>query len=356
MKTKIIAVIGCGSIADAAHFPSLTSIDNVRIKYACDLIEERAAAMKEKYPDKVEQVITDYHVALRDPEVEAVYVLTPNHAHYTITMDALRAGKHVFCEKPVAVKHELACEMAAEAHKQNKLLNIGVCNRFDAAVQELARRVAAGEFGNIYHVYCSFRAWRAIPGLGGPFTTKSLSGGGVLIDWGIHYFDLILYVLGGAKLINVTCDTYNKIAKDMKSYRYKNMYALNTSDIENGTNDVDDFVTGYIRTDRASISFNGSWAQNIPGKVEFYIDFLGDKAGARLKYGADFTTFNGETLESETVELPHGQMYRNESVSFLNCIETGEKDSNHIDNILESSKLVQMLYDSAEIRKEISAQ
>ncbi len=75
-------------------------MDNVRVKYACDIIPEKAEKMKEEFP-LVEKVISDYKVALADPEVDAVFVLTPNFAHYTVTIDALRAGKHVFCEKPI---------------------------------------------------------------------------------------------------------------------------------------------------------------------------------------------------------------------------------------------------------------
>ena len=94
---KVIAIVGCGRIAKGSHFPAFDKMDNIRIKYACDLIEEKALNMQEKYP-KIENVITDYKEALADPEVEAVYVLTPNYAHYTVTMDSLQAGKHVFCE------------------------------------------------------------------------------------------------------------------------------------------------------------------------------------------------------------------------------------------------------------------
>ena len=88
---KIIAVIGCGRIANKQHLPALSKIDEVRIKYACDLIPEKTEKAKESFP-KIENVITDYHVALADPEVDAVYVLTPNFAHYTITMDALKTS------------------------------------------------------------------------------------------------------------------------------------------------------------------------------------------------------------------------------------------------------------------------
>jgi len=348
---KVIAVVGCGRIANGSHFPAFEKMDNIRIKYACDLIEEKAQRAKDKF-SKVENVITDYKVALADPEVDAVWVLTPNYAHYTVTMDALRAGKHVFCEKPITINYALSKEMKEEADKQGKMLNIGVCNRYHKSVEMLEEMVRNGEFGNLYHVYCSFRSFRSIPGLGGAFTTKEQSGGGVLIDWGVHFLDLILYILGGAKLKNLTCDAYCEMAKDMKAYKYTDMWAEDTADIENGTNDVDDFITGYVRTDKASISFNGAWAQNI-NKDEMFIDFLGDKCGARLKYGGRFELYRGDTLETVTFDYQIPNMYLREDNAFIESIETGVKNRSNIDNVLESARLLDSLYASAAQRKEI---
>lgn len=349
--STVIAVVGCGRIANNAHFPAFEKMENIRIKYACDLIIEKAQKVKDKY-SFVENVITDYNVALNDPEVEVVFVLTPNYAHYEVTMAALRAGKHVMCEKPVTVNYELSREMADEAEKQGKILNIGVCNRFNKSVEMLEELNRQGRFGNIYHIYCSFRAFRSIPGLGGAFTTKEQSGGGVLIDWGVHFFDLILYILGNAKLKNVTCDAYNEMAKDMKSYKYENMWAEDTKDIENGVNDVDDYISGYVRTDKASISFNGAWAQNV-NQNEMFIDFMGDKAGARLTYGGKFEIYDGATLETIKPEYDIPNMYLREDEAFIESIKTGVKNRNHISNILETMKLLDTLYKSAEIGKEI---
>ena len=347
----VVAVIGCGRISDMAHFPALSQMDNVRIKYACDLLIEKAEAKKEKYP-KIEKVVTDYKEVLADEEVDAVFVLTPNYAHYTITMEALKAGKHVLCEKPITVNYALSLEMAQEAEKQGKILDIGVCNRYQKSVEMLREWADAGKFGNIYHVYCSFRDFRCIPGLGGAFTTKSQSGGGVLIDWGIHFLDLILYVLGGAKVKSVTCDAYNEMAKDMKEYKYHGMWAEDTSDVENGTNNVEDFITGHIRTDKASISFNGAWAQNI-NKFELFIDFMGDKGGARLNYGGKFEFYDGKTLETIQPEYDIPDMYLCEDEAFIRSIETGVKDKNNIDYIVESMKLLDALYASADKKEEI---
>ena len=346
-----VAVIGCGRIAKAAHFPALSKIEGVRVKYACDIIEAKAIEAKEQFPI-IENVVTDYHEVLRDEEVEAVFVLTPNYAHYTVTMDALRAGKHVMCEKPITVNYALSKEMADEARKQGKILNIGVCNRYNESVVRLAEMNKNGEFGNIYHVVCSFRRCRSIPGLGGAFTDKKQSGGGVLIDWGIHFLDLILYILGSPKLKTATCDAYCEMAKDMKSYKYKSMWAEDTKDVENGTNDVDDLISGYVRTENATISFNGAWAQNV-NRDEMYIDFLGDKKGARLAYGSSFDLFDGETLTETTPEFERPNSYLREDTAFFESIESGIKNRNNIDNILESARLLDALYTSSDKREEL---
>lgn len=348
---KTVAVIGCGRIANNAHLPALAKMEDVRVKYLCDILPEKAEEKKKKFGIG-EEVITDYKVALRDPEVDAVFVLTPNYKHYTITMDALNAGKHVFCEKPITVNYALSEEMKENADKNGKILNIGVCNRYHRSVEMLREYVESGRFGNLYHIYCSFRNFRSIPGLGGAFTDKSQSGGGVLIDWGIHFLDLILYILGGAEIKSASCDAYSEMAKDMKSYKYRNMWAEDTADTEGGVNDVDDFVTGYVRTDVASISFNGAWAQNID-KDEMYIDFLGDKGGARLTYGGKFKFWQGDTLEEHEEEYDIPDMYLCEDRAFIQSIETGVKDKNNIDNVLESAKLLDLLYLSAKEKKEV---
>ena len=346
-----VAVIGCGRIANTAHLPALSKIEGVRIKYACDIIGEKAERAKKDFP-AVEQAITDYKIALADKEIDAVYVLTPNYTHYTVTMDALRAGKHVFCEKPITVNYALSKEMAEEARRQNKILNIGVCNRFNKSVELLREWNDAGRFGKIYHVHCSFRSFRSIPGLGGAFTTKAQAGGGVLIDWGIHFLDLCLYVLGGAKIKTVTADAYSEMAKDMKKYKYTSMWAEDTADIEHGTNDVDDFISGYVRTDKASISMDGAWAENI-SQSEMYVDFLGDKGGARLSYGGKFEFVDGSTLEKTTPDYVIEDQYLCEDREFVKSVESGVKNKGYIDEILESMKLIDALYKSSDCKREI---
>ena len=138
----------------------------------------------------------------------------------------------------------------------------------------------------------------------------------------------------------------------MKSYKYKSMWAEDTADKEHGTNDVDDFISGYIRTNKASISFNGAWAQNI-NKPEMFVDFLGDKGGARLSYGGKFEFYDGQTLETIAPEYDIPNMYLCEDQAFAESIKTGVKNKSNITEILESMKLLETLYKSSDEKKEI---
>ena len=124
-----------------------------------------------------------------------------------------------------------------------------------------------------------------------------------------------------------------------------------------GTYDVDDFVTAMIRTEGPSITLNGAWAQNI-GVEEMYIDFLGDKAGIRLKYGGDFTLYstkNGALTESKITHAASNH-FQNEIDAFISCIHSGEKLPSHIDKVILTSKIIEGIYRSSEQRKEISFQ
>jgi predicted dehydrogenase len=345
-----VAVIGCGTIANTAHIPAYIANPNAEIKYFCDINLQQAEKAVKEYGVGI--AIADYHELLKDPEIEAVSVCTPNNVHSTITIDALRAGKNVLCEKPAARTYTEALDMQKVQHETGKVLNIGVVNRFNTGVNIIKKMIENGELGEIYHVYVSFRSQRSIPGLGGAFTTKEIAGGGALIDWGVHFLDIVMYCTGDPDPQTVTGQAYSKLGRDMKNYSYLNMWAGPPN--YEGTYDVDDFVTGMIRTEGPTITLNGAWAQNI-GVDEMYIDFLGDKAGIRLQYGADFKLYsaqNGALLET-TPKFNAANMFQNEIDAFLACIQTGEKLPSHIDTVILSSKIMQAIYDSSDNGAEV---
>ncbi len=352
MSKMKIAIIGCGTIANSAHIPAYMANEDVEIKYFCDIIKSKADAAVEKYGCGI--AVEDYHEILNDEEIEAVSVCTPNKMHSTITIDFLRAGKNVLCEKPSARTLSEALEMQKAQHETGKVLNIGVVNRFNAAVNKVRELIQAGELGEVYHVYVSFRAHRSIPGLGGAFTDKSIAGGGVLIDWGVHYLDIVMYCTDDPKPVTVSAKAFSKLGVDMPNYVYNGMWSEDTKDL-NGTYDVDDFVTGFVRTEGPTITLNGAWAQNI-GVSETYIDFLGTKGGIRLNYGGDFTlyTTSCDTLIEFKPKYKDHAMFQKEIDSFINCIKTGEKLPSHIDKAIITATMMQAMYDSSEQNKEIS--
>jgi len=346
-----VAVIGCGTIANSAHIPSYMANKDAEIRYFCDIIPQRAQDAVEKYG--CGKAVTDYHEVLNDPEIVAVSVCTPNNVHAQISIDSLKAGKNVLCEKPAARTYEEALTMQKAQHETGKILNIGVVNRFNTGVNMIKNMIENGELGNIYHTYISFRSHRSIPGLGGAFTTKAIAGGGALIDWGVHFIDIVMYCLGDPEPVTVTGKAYCALGKDMKGYTYTDMWAGPPN--YDGVYDVDDFVTALVKTSNSTISINGAWAQNI-GENEMFIDFLGDKGGIRLQYGADFKFYSTKDgmLTEMSSKYKSSNHFQNEIDSFVRCVQTGETLPSHIDRAIITSKVMQAIYDSSDKGAEIS--
>jgi len=350
MKKLRVAVIGCGSIAKAAHLPAYQKAEGCEIAYLCDVLVERAEEAVAEYGGSA---VTDYRELLEKEDIDVVSVCTPNNVHARITIDFLKAGKHVLCEKPAARTYSEALEMQKAHHETGRILNIGVCNRFNSSVVRIKQLIDSGELGDIYHVYLSFRAHRSIPGLGGAFTTKDIAGGGALIDWGVHFLDIVMYCCGDPAPRTVTGQTFSKLGCDIAGYTYTGMWA--GPPVMDGVYDVDDSVTALIRTEGPVLTLHGAWAQNI-GKEEMYIDFMGETGGVRLDYGAGFTQYtakDGALLEikpSFTME----NMYEEEIKNFLDCVQTGKPSSASIDKAVLSSQILQAIYDSSESKCEIA--
>lgn len=237
-------------------------------------------------------------------------------------------------------------------HNSDQLLSIGVVNRFNTQVNKIRELIQEGALGDVYHVYVSFRAHRSIPGIGGMFTTKEISGGGVLIDWGVHYIDIVMYCLDDPKAKTVSAETFSKLGVDMDDYTYLRMWSK--ADTPTLTYDVDDSMTALVRTEKAVFTLHGAWAQNI-GESETYIDFMGDKGGIRLQYGGDFTyytTHNGMLAETKYT-MQTKPMFQEEIDSFVDAARTRKPTVGSIDRNILTSELMQAIYDSAEQHREV---
>ena len=345
-----VAIIGCGTIANNAHIPAYMANPKAEIKYFCDTIPERAEACVEKYGCGT--AVTDYKVVLADPEIEAISVCTPNRAHPEIAIAALKAGKNVLCEKPAAHEYSEALKMQQAQHDSGKVLNIGVVNRFNKNVNKLKELIDQGELGEVYYVYISFRSHRSIPGLGGAFTTKEIAGGGVLIDWGVHFLDIVMYCCGDPEVHTVSAEQFSKLGSPISDYVYTEMWA--GPPVADGIYNVEEGITGIVRTAGPVINLNGAWAQNI-GEDEMFIDFIGTKGGIRLQYGADFTLYSTKNgmLTKTTFATEGTNMFQEEIDAFIDCLESGKKLPSHIDTNVVTAKMMDAIYRSAEEHREV---
>ena len=195
MEKKLrVAVIGVGGIAQNQHLPAYEKIDNVDVVAVCDINEPRVKMVAEKF--NVPKACTDYKEILEMDNLDAIDICTPNYLHSVIACAALEKGLHVLCEKPDAVSVAEAEKMKAAAEKSGKCLMVIRNNRYWPTSGFLKKFIGDGKMGEIYAARCGWQRRRGIPGRGGWFTTKAQSGGGPLIDLGVHMIDLALWLMG----------------------------------------------------------------------------------------------------------------------------------------------------------------
>ena len=271
-----VGIIGCGGIANGKHMPSLSKIPNVQMVAFCDIVEEKAQKAAEKFGVAGAKVYTDYTELLADPEIEVVHVCTPNRSHANISIDALHAGKHVMCEKPMAKTAADAKRMLDAAVETGKKLTIGYQNRQKAESLFAKGYIDRGELGEIYQANCYAIRRRGTPNWG-VFLNEEEQGGGPIIDIATHSLDLTRYLMNNYEPELVVGKTHKK----MEHPEAGNLWG------DNGvsTSPLEDSACAFIRMKNgATIMLETSWALNISDPVpEGSCVLCGTKAGISLK-------------------------------------------------------------------------
>ena len=275
-RTVKVGIIGCGGIGQNKHMPSLSKIENVQIVAFCDLIEERAQMCKEKFGTPDAFVCTDYKELLAIEDIEVVHVLTPNREHAQITVDALYAGKHVMCEKPMAKTAEGARQMVAAAKATGKKLAIGYQHRMKAEARYAKEYIESGAVGEIYYANCLATRRRGTPNWG-VFLDAEAQGGGPIIDIATHSLDLTLYLMNNSEPEMVVGKTH----KALEHPEAGNIWG------DNGvsTTPLEEAACAFIRMKNgATIMLETSWALNTDEPIqEGSCVLCGSKAGISLK-------------------------------------------------------------------------
>ncbi|WP_152657707.1 Gfo/Idh/MocA family protein [Oceanobacillus sp. CFH 90083] len=336
--TLKIGIIGCGGIAFSKHMPSLSRFsDLVELKAFCDLDGQKAEHAKEKFGNSEALVYNDYIQLLKNQEIDVVHVLTPNASHAEITIKALEAGKHVMCEKPMAINSEEAKKMVEAAERTGKKLTIGYQNRFREDAQILYQACKEGKLGEIYYSKAHAVRRRAVP-TWGVFTNKEAQGGGALIDIGTHALDLALWMMNNyrPKLVVGTA------SQKLKDKTEGNLFG----DWDPTTFDVEDFATAFIKMENgATISLEASWALNIEKGREAEVTLCGTEAGGELKRREDEKERYVSFYSSEYGKLTDTHTAAGSSIAYFGGenLNEGEQEAKMwIEAILEDkSPLVQ---------------
>ena len=271
-----VGIIGCGGIANGKHMPNLKKLKNVQMVAFCDIVEEKAIKAAKEYGVDGAKVYTDYKELLLDPQIEVVHVLTPNREHADISVDALYAGKHVMCEKPMAKTAADARRMCEAAKATGKKLTIGYQHRQKAQSQYAKEYIASGAMGEIYYANCLATRRRGTPNWG-VFLDEEAQGGGPIIDIATHSLDLTLYLMNNYEPEMVVGKTHKKLEHPEAG----NIWG------DNGVSEtaLEEAACAFIRMKNgATIMLETSWALNTAEPVaEGSCVLCGSKAGLSIK-------------------------------------------------------------------------
>ena len=215
--------------------------------------------------------------------LDAVSVITPNFVHAPYVLKALKAGLHVYCEKPPALNARETIAMAKAATKAKRRLLFGFCNRARPESEAIMREIASGRLGRVNSAQACWVRRTGIPGFGGWFTTKAMSGGGPLIDL-LHGIDLALWFMGYPEPDYVLARTYDDFIRDR---RFRGPWGIPVK--EDGTCDVEAAAHGFITfKNGACLAIRNSWAEMIR-REEMSVTLQGTKEGATISrlFGVD---------------------------------------------------------------------
>ncbi|CAH0119208.1 Inositol 2-dehydrogenase/D-chiro-inositol 3-dehydrogenase [Paenibacillus sp. CECT 9249] len=343
------AVIGAGSISDV-HLNSYKNNKDAELAAICDMNEERAKRKAEAYG--IGKVYVDYHQFLEDPEIDAVSVCTWNNSHAEISIAALRAGKHVLCEKPLCKTVEEALAVEAAVRESGKTLQVGYVRRLGMNAQVLKKFIDAGDLGEIYYAKAS--CLRRLGNPGGWFADRERSGGGPLIDLGVHVIDLAWYMMGKPKVSSVTGNSYRRLGNRSN---IRNLSYYKAAD-EGDRNTVEDLANALIRFENgASLFVDVSFALHAK-EDRISVELYGDRGGAELEPRLAIATEMHDTIvnlapqiDAPTFDFADG--FQREIDHFIECCQGRGKTLSPVEDGVEMMKILGAIYESSAKGEEI---
>ena len=339
-----IGMIGAGTIAQI-HLDAYEKCKDVKVAAIADLNETLAKEQAQKY--QIGNVYRDYHEMLKAEEIDAVNVATPLFTHAQIVQDALRAGKHVLCEKPPCLTAREAEECIRVAEECGKLLMWGFVCRFRKEIRFLKEYVDAGKMGKIYYAEAS-RIMRCQKSSGW-FLDKSKAGGGALFDGAIHELDELLYLMGypKAKVVSgFTTDCNKELPEKMKSASP----GWKSADTGHYERTIESMASGHILFENGACLYVKAAYSLYSVSEGTYIEMSGERAGARME-GEKLSLLsncNDYFLESRPVLKERADLFAEEMQHFIDCCLHKAECICEAWQGVELIRIVEAIYRSAE--------
>jgi predicted dehydrogenase len=344
-----LGIIGAGNIGgvhirEFSKLPDLCEITAITDAYL-PMAERRAREHGiPNVPRTPEELI-------HSSEVDAVIIGVPNQFHAPFAIQALEAGKHVLLEKPMGLNAEAARQIYQASLKSDKVLMVSHQMRFESVPMQIKEQVERGELGRIYTAKTGWFRRKGIPGWGTWFTRMDQSGGGPLIDIGVHMLDLALYLMGNPKPVSVYGATYAEFGP-----KKKGIGTWGKPDW-NGIFDVEDLATALIKMDDGStLTLEVSWAVHMDTDNTPFIHLMGSEGGAsyRGSRGKLLTEKFNRPLETELVkpENDEGERVRL-SRHFLECVREGRMPISSALTGLTNNLVLDAIYESSRTGNEV---
>lgn len=328
------------------HAEAVLKTRGARLHTVVDASADRVKAFLKNHPAR--HVQTDYLAMLKDPEVEAVIVCLPNFLHYPVSLAALKAGRHVLCEKPPTLNAREMRRLQIEAEQRRLTYAFGRQSRFAGTVTAARKIVRAGKLGKIYHVKTSWFRRRGIPiGIGGWFLDKTRAGGGALIDIGIHALDNAWFLVGSPRPVAVSACVSQNFSHLVPS---------------NIVNTVDDSGFAFIRFETGLvISLETTWAANLPenlaegwnGTAQCLL--LGTKAGLHLDIaqGIKLCTGAGNEIVESQVVAETTDRFQLQLKDFMAAVRTGNPPLSNAKQAVQLMQMLDAIYRSSAAGREV---
>jgi predicted dehydrogenase len=346
MKKFKVGIIGAGNIAQSAHLPAYKTLnDRAEVVAIADINLARAKDAAQAFG--IPKAYSSVEELLAGSDVDYIDICVWNGSHFTAAIAAARAGKPILCEKPMSDSLAHSLEMEKEVKKAGVPFMMAMPSRFRAEASLLHKMIDAGELGDIYYAKTGYVRRRGTPI--GWFTDRSKSGGGPVIDIGVHCIDVCWFLMGRPKPVRVS----GAISHAIGNFATKGVRRWTALDTGSGVFDTEDSASAIVHFENgASMLIETSWALN--AKESRYTQVCGTKGGAVLDPLTIYTENSLGYLTDNQPVVPQVNGFEQEIAHFIDCLETGSQPIAPIEDGISIQKILGGIYDSAKQGKEVT--